>query len=732
MIKRFPLFRQHDQTDCGPACLRMVAAYYGKRSGLEQLRLLSGTSREGSSLFGLRQAAEQLNFRTLALRLPFHTAEAEQPDLQSIQLPCIVHWEDRHFLVIYRISKKKVWVADPAVGKRTLSKEAFEKGWNGPKGLGKVLLLEPEPGFYQDEMTPRQDPGSWGYLLRYFQPYKGQLFQLLLFLLLASGIQLLFPFFTQAVVDIGIDNQDLNFIILLLVGQFMLFLSYLLATAFQNWILLHLGARVNIAMIADYLWKLMKQPMRFFDQRHPGDLIQRISDHSRIEAFLTASTLSALFSVFTFFVLGIVLWIYKFGIFLIFFLGSLLYLAWILLFLKRRRQIDYQQFIHLSDHQNALLEVIHGMADIKVQGNARQRKERWMEIQGRLFQANLRQLLLSQYQEGGASLVNQMKDLLITFVSAAAVIQGEITLGMMLAIQYIVGQLNAPLQRILHFIQSAQDARISLERLSEVHQDQSQSSKTLSSEVPVPAFPEKADLSLERLFFRYDPVGDWLLKDVEIHIPYGSLCALVGASGSGKTTLMKLLLGFYPPGEGTIRAGGQSLNNIPDEVWRQNCSAVFQDGFIFSDTIAQNIVEGTGPMETNRLAWAVKISMLEEWVNALPSGLNTKVGEKGMPLSQGQKQRILLARALYKPADYLFLDEATNALDATNERHILDNLRESAIGRTIVVAAHRLSTIRRADQIFVLERGRIVEKGTHEELLNRKGAYFKLINDQIN
>ena len=548
-------------------------------------------------------------------------------------------------------------------------------------------------------------------------------------LLLGSLLQLIFPFLTQAIVDIGIANQNISFVKLILIAQFMLFFSQITVGLIQGWILLHIGTRVNISLISDFLFKLMKLPIAYFDSKMTGDLLQRIVDHKRIETFLTTSSLTALFSFFNLIIFGGVLAIYNFKIFITFLIGSVCYLLWIFLFMKKREKVDYRIFEELSENQSKLIELIQGMQEIKLQNSERKRRWEWTEIQARLFKANVRSLEITQYQDTGAGFINQAKDILISFFAAMAVIEGSMTLGAMLAISYIVGQLNAPLTQMINFIRSAQDARISLERLGEIHNLEDEEPKNLQ---PIELINDTQDILIEDVSFQYNKLSDFVLQNINLEIPKGKITAIVGTSGSGKTTLVKLMLGFYEPTRGNVRVGGFLVKNFRKKMWREKCGAVMQDGYIFSDTIANNIAEsGDGTVDKAKLLHAVQVAHIQEFIEKLPLGYNTMIGAKGNGISQGQRQRILIARAVYKDPEYLFFDEATNALDTKNERTITENLDKFYEGRTVVVVAHRLSTVRNADQIVVFEKGKIIEKGNHESLIEKKGAYFNLIKNQL-
>lgn len=712
--------------DCGPTCLRMIAKHYGKSYSLQMLREKSFIGREGVSLLGISDAAEAIGFRTLAVKCTFDKLEEEVP------LPCIAHWQQRHFIVIHKIKKGKVYAADPAYGLITYSKEEFLKGWLTLKSdeshTGSLLLLEPTPEFYEAEDESKSKKSSFSFLFKYLVSYKKYLLQLFLGLLVGSILQLIFPFLTLSIVDIGITHQDLGFVYLVLLAQLMLFFSRTAVDFIRSWILLHIGTRINISIISDFLIKLMKLPVSFFDSKRIGDLLQRIQDHYRIENFLTSSTLNILFSVINLFVFGVVLAVFNLKIFAVFLTGSAIYMVWIITFLKKRKELDYKRFDQMSENQGNLIQLITGMQEIKLNNCERQKRWQWEHIQARLFRVNVKSMALNQYQQAGAVFINELKNIFITFLAAKAVIDHQMSLGEMLAVQYMIGQLNAPIDQMIGFIQAAQDARISLDRLSEIHNQEDEE----KAGEKITIFPEDKSLSVRNISFHYDgPHLEPVLKDLSLEIPAGKITAIVGMSGSGKTTLVKLLLKFYEPSSGDIKLGDVKLSNISNRLWREKCGAVLQDGFIFNDSIANNIAIGDERIDKEKLLCAVKVANIQEFIESLPLGYNTRIGSDGHGLSQGQKQRILIARAVYKDPEYIFFDEATNALDANNERVIMKNLDEFFKGRTVVVVAHRLSTVKNADQIVVLDRGQIVEFGDHALLTERRGSYYNLVKNQL-
>ncbi|RLD81686.1 MAG: peptidase domain-containing ABC transporter [Bacteroidetes bacterium] len=725
-MAKFPFYKQLDAMDCGPSCLRMIAKHYGRNYSVQTLRERSHITREGVSLLGTSDAAESIGFRTMGIRIGLEQLAKETP------LPCIAHWKQNHFVVVYHITKKHVHVADPAHGMIKYSREEFMNQWastkteDEPQGI--CLLLEPTPDFYSQEGEVR-DKKTFRFLFSYLKPYGKFITQLVLGMVLGALLQLIFPFLTQAIVDIGISNQDLGFISLILIAQLVLFISQASVEFIRSWILLHISARVNISLISDFLIKLMKLPIGFFDSKMIGDLMQRIGDHTRIENFLTVSSLNILFSMVTLVMFSVVLAIYSLKILLIFLIGSALYIIWVLLFMKKRREVDYKRFAQMADNQSNLIQLITGMQEIKLNNCEKQKRWDWEKIQARLFKVNIKGLALNQYQQAGAVFFNQTKNILIIFVAADSVVRGDMTLGMLVAVQYIIGTLNSPIDQMITFFRSAQDAKISLERLGEIH---SREEEEKSEEPKVSSLPAKKSLTVRDLTFRYSGShSDPVLKNLNFEIPEKKITAIVGPSGSGKTTLVKLLLGFYPPEKGEIKVGELNIKNINGRFWRQQCGAVMQDGFIFSDTIARNIAVSDEYIDRDKLLHAVNIANIQDFVESLPLAYNTKIGQEGTGLSQGQKQRILIARAVYKNPEFLFFDEATNALDANNERTIMKKLNQFFEGKTAVIVAHRLSTVTNADLIIVLDKGEVIEQGTHEELTKLKGAYYQLVKNQL-
>ncbi|AGY53371.1 Leukotoxin translocation ATP-binding protein LktB [Bacteroidales bacterium CF] len=703
--------------------------HYGHHYTLETLREKCEFSREGVNLFGIAKAAESIGFRSTGARLSFE-------ELCKAPFPIIVHWNQRHFVVLYGTKGKgrniKMLIADPATSLVELSESEFKKSWYSTVkdgvGLGIALILEPTPRFYQEDGESVNRRG-FKFLRTYLKPFRKFIVQLIAGLFIGSLLQLILPFLTQSIVDIGIGTQDIGFIWLVLIAQLMLAISMASVEFIRGWILLHMGTRINISLISDFLTKLMKLPIGFFDTRMTGDLLQRIDDHKRIQNFLTGSSLNVLFSLFNIVIFGAVLLYYSPIIFLIFIVASVAYVLWVLIFMKRRRELDNKAFTQNAANQNSVIQLITGMQEIKLNSCERQKRWEWERIQARLYRLNIKGLALGQYQEAGATLINQLKNILITVFAASSVLNGELTLGMMLSVQFINGQLNAPLMQVISFLKASQDAKISLERLAEIHDKKEEENE---EENHISEIASGKSITIENLSFKYEGAGSpMVLKNINLSIPSGKVTAIVGTSGSGKTTLVKLLLGFYTPQEGTIKYGENNLFSLSMERWREKCGVVMQDGFLFSDTIAGNIAPGVESIDVPRMEKAVDIANIRDFVESLPLSYNTKIGQEGHGLSQGQKQRLLITRAVYKDPELILFDEATNSLDANNEMQIMSNLDEFFVGRTVLVVAHRLSTVKNADNIVVLDKGVITESGTHSELIDKKGAYWQLVKNQL-
>ena len=724
---QFPLYRQHDSMLCGITCLQMVCKYYRVYLIPDYLQKLCQEGKEGISLATLKLGAEELGFKCLC-----GVANSEE---LSKSLPCILHWNQNHFVVLYKVKKGKVfYIADPGKGLVKFGLEEFKKHWvstqSGGEAKGIAMFLEPTPAFYEKQTDGQtREERSFKFLFGYIKKYRRYFGQIVLGLLVGSLLQLILPFLTQSIVDVGIRNQDIGFIWLILLGQLMLTVSRTAIDFIRRWLLLHISMRINISLVSDFFIKLLKLPMSFFDTKLMGDLMQRMNDHGRVNTFLTQQTLSVVFSFFTFIVFGIVLLFYNRLIFAIFMLGSLLYGGWLALFLRRRKVLDYELFEQQAVNNNKTYEFITSMQEIKLQDCEQRRRWEWEDVQADLFRVQMKSLKLQQTQEAGSICINELKNIVITVVAATAVIHGQLTLGMMLAVQYIIGQLNSPVEQLMGFFYSVQDVKISLERINEIHRmDDENGKQGLETSVK----EEGRGIDLENVNFKYDPHAlKTIIDNVSLNIPKGKVTAIVGASGSGKTTLIKLMLGYYPVLGGQINIGGTDVNTFNKKWWRRQCGVAMQDGVIFSESIARNIAVDDNEIDRRRLQKAAEIACIHDYVMGLPLKYNTKIGRDGVGLSQGQKQRILIARAVYKNPDYIFLDEATNSLDATNERMIVEHLDAFYKGKTVVIVAHRLSTVKNAGQIVVLDKGRVVETGSHEALTRKRGAYYNLVKNQL-
>lgn len=732
MKKSFPFYKQLDAMDCGPTCLRMIAKYYGKNISLDYFRKKTQYGKEGASLLGLAEAAESIGFRAVGAKLSF------QQIMEDITLPAILYWEQVHFVVLIPKPKKnKIYIADPAKGIISLKKEEFLNAWlstneaSNEKGI--ALILTPTEQW--DNISENENEKSkekiisWYTLLQYTKKHQASFIQLFIGLFMGSLIQLIFPYLTQSIVDTGINTRNLNFIQIVLGAQLMLLFSQTIVEFIRNKILLHISTNINVILLSAYWAKLLKLPMSFFDSKHPGDILQRINDHHRIESFLTGSALNTLFSIINLFIFSIVLLTYNTSVFVVFGLSSVLYLLWIKLFLKIRRSLDYKRFAIAAKENNATMQLVYGMQEIKLNNAEHNFRWAWEGLQAGLFKINFKSLSLNQTQQIGAFLINQGKNIIITFLVAKLVIEGNLTLGAMLAIQYILGQLNSPVEQLIGFTQQAQDAKISLERLNDIHQleDEEPTQKNYINYLPV-----NHDIILKNLSFTYPGAGNEpVLKNISQTIPKGKITAIVGMSGSGKTTLIKLLLKFYENYNGDIYLGDMNFKNISAKLWRRNCGAVMQENFLFNDTIRKNITITDENIQFNQLTQACKSANILSFIESLPLGFYTKLGAEGTNISGGQRQRIAIARVIYKDPKIIFFDEATNALDANNEKEILENLQRFFKNKTVIIVAHRLSTVKNADKIIVLNKGEIVEEGNHEALSALKGYYFELVKNQL-
>ena len=724
-MKRIPLRWQHDGMQCGVACLQMICSHFGREYSLDELSAICDATVQGVSMLGISDAATELGLHTVCGRM---TVE----QLRRLQLPCILHWNQNHFVVLYRISRsgKRFWVADPGKGYVDYYLDEFLAGWTGGSdrdSRGIALLIDKTPAFDARKGGGGGERRSFRFLMGYVNNYRRYFLQLLLGMLAGCVLQLVLPFLTQSIVDVGISSADIGFIYLVLLAQLMIAVGRTTADFLRRWILLHIGMRINISLVSDFFIKLLKLPMAFFDVKQTGDLLQRMGDYQRVQSFLSSQALDVTFSAISFVVLGCVLLMYDPLVFLVFIAGSALYGAWLAVFLKRRKALDYLLFEKQAKNNDKTYQFITAMQEVKLQDCERRRRWEWEDVQAEKFAVDMKQMKLQQTQDAGSIFINELKNILVTVITAMAVIDGQMTLGMMLAVQYIIGQLNVPVSQFMSFFYSLQDVRISLERINEIHsmRDEYASGRQAIA-------PGKGSIKFKGVGFKYSRHARRnVLDGINVVIPEGKVTAIVGMSGSGKTTMIKLMLGFYRPTQGRIEVDGSELTDYDVRWWRRQCGVVMQNGAIFAESVARNIAVDDGEIDEARMREAAKIACIDDFIMTLPLNYSTLIGDNGLGLSQGQKQRILIARAVYKNPRYLLFDEATNSLDANNEKAIVDNLAGFYKNRTVVIVAHRLSTVRNADCILVLDKGRVVESGTHEELTAAKGAYYGLVRNQL-
>ena len=725
MFKRFPVEYQMDSQDCGPACLKLIAKHFGRYYSLQMMRDKCGLAKEGVSLLALSTGAESIGLRTLSIRCTVEDIVLQVP------LPAILFWNENHFIVVYHTNKKYIYVSDPAKGHVKYTHEEFQKGWYlKGENKGALLAVEPTVDFMETKAEREHKKNSFLSILRYFQPYIKDFTLVFVIMLIVTALQAILPFISKAVIDVGIKTSDITFINMVLIGNVSILLSVTVFNVVRDWILMHITSRVNISLISDYLIKLMKLPVTFFENKLLGDILQRAQDHERIRHFIMNNSLSLIFSSLTFVIFSVILLVYNSIIFYIFLAGSILYVSWVLLFLSVRKKLDWEFFELISKNQSYWVETVSAIQDIKIYNYEKHRRWKWEGIQARLYKVNKRVLTITNSQNLGAQFIDNIKNMAIVFFCANAVITGNITFGIMISTQFILGMLNGPLVQFINFIVTAQYAKISFLRMNEIRQLEDE--EELLSIGNTTLLPEDASITLENVMFQYTSNAPLVLQHIFLKIPENKVTAIVGGSGSGKSTLLKLLVRLYKPSYGEIKMGGMNVSSINLRQWRSLCGVVMQDGKIFSDTILNNIVLDDERINYDRVREVTRIAQIDVEINAMPKGFDTTIGETGRGLSGGQKQRLLIARALYRDPKLLFLDEATNALDSINEQKIVEALKGASVGRTVVIIAHRLSTIRHADQIIVMDKGQIAEVGTHEELMEKKGQYTALVSSQMN
>ena len=724
-MQAFKFIKQLDSMQCGLACMAMICYHWGQEYSVKFLNKFCTASKDGVSFKGLSDLSDTLGLHCISGKVSIQ-------ELRECPLPAILHWNQNHFIVLYKIKNNKFYIADPSKGKLVHNETEFSQHFisltsdNKEKGL--AMFFEPTEKFGVIKDDTINNERNFKFLSKYIFKHKLYFIQIILGMIFACCMQLLFPFLTQSIVDTGIHTKNIGLIWLILIGELTIVIGRTITDVIRNWLLLHISMRINISIVSDFFIKLLKLPMAFFDTKLMGDIFQRISDHDRIQKFLTSQILKISFAVLSFFIFGIVLCYYNITVFLIFLIGSFLYATWITLFLRKRRKIDYNLFEQQAANQNRTYQFITGIQEIKLQNCEIRRRLEWEDTQADLFKVQMDSLKLQLQQESGGIFINEIKNIVITVITATCVISGDMSLGMMLAVQYIIGQLNSPIEQVVAFIYSLQDVKISLERINEIHNAENEDNHIKNN---ITNLSDKT-ITIKNLSFSYDPHAiTKTLDNITLNIPSGKITAIVGSSGSGKTTLIKLILGYYSNISGSILFQNQDIRNINLKDWRSHCGVVMQDGVIFSESIARNIAVEDGDIDYTRLEYAAQIANIHDYIMSLPLKYNTQIGRDGMGLSQGQKQRILIARAVYKNPDFIFLDEATNALDAKNEKIIVENLNKFYSGKTVVVVAHRLSTVKNADQIIVIDEGKVVESGEHYSLIAQKGKYYNLIHNQL-
>ena len=719
--------RQLDAMDCGPACLAYISKIYDKKYSLQYLREICYISKRGVTLLGILEAGKAIGFEVFSTKVDLDTI------INKVKLyPCIIHWEQNHFVVLNKIVKTKksklyFYLMDPRSGFIKLNEKQFRNGWLGNNDKGIVAFFEPKDEFLNISIE-KQKKINYEELLYSLHPYKKK-FVLLIFLVFASSlITLVFPFFTKELIDNGISQKNLNLISLILLAQLSLFLGSMIINVIRNWLTLYIGTYVSINLISDFITKLVKLPMKNFDNHMIGDLNQRIIDNERIERLITSESITTFFSIFSFLVFFVVLAYFNIITLVIYFALTLIGLLWSIYWINKKKILDFYEFQLKSKNQESIFEIFSGIRDIKLFQLENFKLTKWQSVQNELLSLNIKILKIDQIQTFGYQFINQLKNIIVTYFVAILVLKGKMSLGTLLSISYIIGEMNSPIAQLVSFIKKLQEAKLSFTRLSEISTqlpEENNFNKQLNTK-------NNEGIVINNLSFSYENIqSSIVLNNINITIPNSKVTAIVGHSGSGKTTLMKILLRFYEPTKGNIYFNGDDILTISPNDLRKHIGTVLQDGFIFSETIERNVVTNSEEADLEKLNNALKIACIFDFVNSLPQKHNTIIGSLGNNLSTGQKQRILIARAIYKNPNYLFLDEATSALDSKTEKIIHNNLIEFYKNKTVLIIAHRLSTVKNADNIIVLDSGKVVESGNHKELIEKKGAYYDLINNQL-
>ncbi|MEE1298103.1 MAG: peptidase domain-containing ABC transporter [Muribaculaceae bacterium] len=714
-------FRQLEHSDCGITCIRIIAYFYGVDIPLKFLRSICDISRVGISIRDILSATKKIGFEANAVKV---SAE----DILKMPLPAILYWENKHYIVLYKIKNNKFYIADPGRGKLILDNEEFLNSWLYGNSMGLAIVLAPKEEFYNIDfgIKDSSESGLFKLAKKSISKHLKRFIAVIVLSIVVMLADMITPLIFQSTIDEGIEGKDINLVWVLCLSQFLIFIGYSLSDNVINIILTKTGLKVSIDMMNEYLSKLISFPISFFDRKVNSDFIQKIEDQNRIKNFLIDFPSSAFLTGINIVVFSAMLIYYNYIIFLILLAATFLGFLWTKTFLQKRENIDYSYFYYSSNNRNNIYELINGMQEIKINNAHNIRIAKWKETQLKINELSFKTVLLKMLVNGGNSVLSRIKDIIITGACATLVIKGNMSVGEMMTISYITGRLSSPFSYILNSLNTMQDATMSYERIDEII------NKPLDNKSKYKEHDNIQSIIFSNVSFKYPgSYSPYVLKDINITIPQGKVTAIVGCSGSGKSTLLKLMLGFYIPQKGDIYAGKYNMSDIDTDNWISRCGVVMQNGFIFSGTILENIALSDSKPDINRVKYVTNLACINEFIDTLPMGYHTKIGVTGVELSGGQKQRILIARAVYKNPSFIFLDEATNALDAKNERVIVENLNEFYKGRTVVIVAHRLSTVKNADNIIVLEGGRVAETGNHESLIAQRGAYFNLVRNQL-